>query len=82
MFYSILKQWKTLNGEYHSSTVDKADYDTAFGSFHSMFLPMQNDTNVASFVITVLDENGERVKRDKWFRKILPAEEVEESEDN
>lgn len=68
MFYTIMKQWKTLNGEYHSSTVDKNNFDSAIGAFHSMFVPMQNDTNVSDFMFTLFDETGKRVDKCEWHR--------------
>ena len=74
MNYSILKQWKTLTGEYHSTTVDKSDYDSAFGAIHSMVLPMQNDLNVAMFVLTLLDESGNRKEKIEWHRKVEEPE--------
>ena len=80
MNYSIMKQWKTLTGEYHSTSVDKSDYDNAFGAIHSMVLPMQNDTNVSMFVLTMFDENGNRKEKIEWRRQIEEpeTEQVEE----
>lgn len=74
MNYSIMKQWKTLAGEYHSTTVDKSDWDTAFGEIHSMVKPMQNDPNVAMFVLTLLDEDGNRKEKIEWHRKVEEPE--------
>lgn len=70
MDYSIMKQWRTMNGEYHSASVDRHDFDSAIGEFHAMFRPMQNDTNVKSFVLTLMDENGNRLGKSEWFRKV------------
>lgn len=77
MFYTILKQWTTLDGQYHSSTVDKSNYDSAIGAFHSMFLPMQNDSNVAYFRFQLVDMYGADVAHCSWTRQIETAE-VEE----
>lgn len=74
--YTIIKQWKTMNGEYHSATTDKSNYDSAIGEYHSMFKPMQNDANVISFVFTLIDEYGNRVEKCEWRREI--PEETEE----
>lgn len=71
MKYTILKQWKTLDGSYYSTTVDKANYDLAFGEFHSMVKPMQNDTNVAYFRLEMIDENGGKPTNPiSWTRQI------------
>lgn len=78
MKYTILKQWKTMDGDYYSSTVDKNDYDLAIGEYHAMFKPMQNDTNVKSFTFTLFDENGQRVKQPESWSRAKPIEEVEE----
>lgn len=73
--YSIIKQWKTITGEYHSTSVDKSNYDSAIGAFHSMFLPMQNDVNVSDFVFTMMDETGKRIDKCEWHRTIdVPVE--------
>ena len=73
MNYTILKQWRTLDGTYHSTTVNKANYDSAIGEFHSMFKPMQNDTNVAYFRFTLVDENGSIIDKCSWARQIEEA---------
>ena len=70
MHYTILKIWTTLDGAYHSSTVDKSNYDSAIGAFHSMFLPMQNDTNVAYFVLILLNEKGMMEAQCDWHRVV------------
>lgn len=78
MFYTILKQWKTLDGQYHSATVDKSNYDSAFGEIHSMVKPMQNDSNVERFTLMLLDEMGIQIEKPiKWFRPSPVAEPTE-----
>lgn len=77
MNHSIIKQWMTVDGTYHSATVDKKDYDTAVGEYHSMFKPMQNDTNVAWFRLELIDENGFSKEHCRWVRPV-PAEEPTE----
>ncbi len=80
MFFSILKQWKTLNGEYYSTTVDKTNYDSAFGEIHSMVKPMMNDANVASFRLSLINENGNTLIPIVWNREIPTDEETTEQE--
>lgn len=75
MNYTILKQWKTLDGSYYSSTVNKGTYDLAIGEFHSMFKPMQNDTNVAYFRFQLTDEYGSDIAKCSWTRTIVETEE-------
>lgn len=78
MRYTILKQWRTLDGQYYSSTVDKRDFDTAIGEFHAMFKPMQNDTNVAYFRLELIDElGGKPTNPVSWTRPVSEAEEKE-----
>lgn len=76
MYHTIIKQWKTVDGKYYSSTVDKKDYDIAIGDFHAMFKPMQNDQNVAYFRLQVVDEFGADKAHCSWTRP-QPIEEVE-----
>lgn len=80
MNYTVLKQWKTLTGEYHSTTVDYSNYDSAIGNLHAMFQPMQNDPNVASFVLMLVDETGKRINKSEWVREV-PEPEPEEVEE-
>lgn len=68
MRYTIMKQWKTLDGTYYSSTVNKSNYDLAVGEFHSMFKPMLNDTNVAYFRLSLIDETGFEHEFSRWKR--------------
>lgn len=82
MYYTILKQWNTLDDAYHSSTVDKNGYDLAIGTYHSLFLPMQNDTNVKSFRFALVDEYGTAIERCDWTRTIVEPEVVEKVVDN
>lgn len=77
MNHTIIKQWKTLDGKYYSATVDKANYDLAVGEFHSMFKPMQNDTNVAWFRLALIDEMGSELEHCTWARQIEQPTEVE-----
>lgn len=78
MRYTILKQWKTLDGSYHSDTFEKANYDSAFGDIHAMVKPMINDTNVAYFRLAMLDEYGaEPIKPIVWTRSIEVEEPTE-----
>lgn len=74
MNYSFITMWFTEDGKYHSNTADYADYDTALGNFHAKFKPMQNDENVTSFTLVILDSDGTRKKLEKWSRP-MPVEE-------
>lgn len=79
MHYTIVKQWKTVNGGYFSQSTDYDSFDSAIGILHNMFLPMKNDTNVSSFVLTLMDENGKRVQRAEYHRpQPEPVEEISE----
>ena len=75
MNYSFITMWYTLDGIYYSNTADYADFDTAIGAFHAKFKPMQNDTNVRSFVLVLLDSTGKRLKIENWDRPIEPTDE-------
>ena len=78
MKYTILKQWKTLDGSYYSNTTEKSNYDLAFGEIHAMVKPMINDSNVAYFRLAMLDEYGaEPIRPITWTRPIPPTEEAE-----
>lgn len=78
MNYTILKQWKTLDGSYYSSTVNKSNYDSAIGEFHAMFKPMQNDTNVKYFRFHLTDEFGSDIAKCSWTRQEVIEEPQEE----
>lgn len=78
MRYTILKQWKTLDGQYYSSTVEKSGYDSAFGDIHSMVKPMINDTNVSYFRLAMLDEYGSEPIRPITWTRPVPVEEIAE----
>lgn len=77
MYYTIQKQWKTLDGKYYSATVDKSNYDLAIGEYHSTFKPMQNDANVDYFRLTLTDEKGFQHGTCYWKRGEHDHEEEE-----
>lgn len=77
MNYTLITMWKTMDGTYHSNTIDKHDYDSAVGEYHSKFKPMQNDSNVASFTLFLIDEFANKVEKCSWARQIEPEEVVE-----
>lgn len=74
MFFTIIKLWHTMNGEYHSTSVDRSNFDAAVGEFHAMFKPMQNDNNVKSFVLMVVDDHGAKIEKCSWERKAEDGE--------
>ncbi len=74
-----------MDGIYHSNTADYADFDTAIGNFHAKFKPLQNDENVRSFVLVLMDSTGKRLKIENWSRPVPepveePVEEIVEEE--
>lgn len=70
MSYTILKQWNTMDGKYHSEDIEKSSYDSAFGELHSLVKPMMNDTNVKRFTLSMIDEEGLITEAPiKWERK-------------
>lgn len=77
MNYTLITLWKTLDGTYYSNTVNKKDYDSAIGEYHAKFKPMQNDTNVATFTLLLIDEFGNKLEKCSWARQIEPP--VEEA---